>query len=46
MVRGLWNLQAAFGAAEAYRLDVPDGGVVARLSADGAEFLAEWRGFG
>ena len=30
--------QAAFGAVEAFRLDGPDGGVVARLSVDGAEF--------
>ena len=29
--------KSAFGATEAYRLDVP-GGVVARLSIDGAEF--------
>jgi hypothetical protein len=30
--------KAAFKAAEVYRLDVPDGGIVARLSVDGAEF--------
>lgn len=30
--------KAAFGAVEVYRLDVPDGSVVARLSVDGAEF--------
>jgi PhnB protein len=30
--------KSAFGAAEVYRLDVPGGGVVARLSVDGAEF--------
>jgi PhnB protein len=30
--------KAAFGAVEVYRLDVPGGGVVARLSVDGAEF--------
>jgi PhnB protein len=30
--------KSAFGAAEVYRMDVPDGGVVARLSVDGAEF--------
>ncbi len=30
--------KAAFGATEAFRLDAPDGGVVARLSVDGAEF--------
>lgn len=28
----------AFGATEAFRLDGPDGSVVARLSVDGAEF--------
>jgi PhnB protein len=30
--------RAAFGATEAFRLESPDGGVVARLSVDGAEF--------
>ncbi len=30
--------KAAFGAIEVYRLDMPDGGLVARLSVDGAEF--------
>ena len=30
--------KTAFGAVEAFRLDGPDGGVVARLSVDGAEF--------
>jgi PhnB protein len=30
--------QSAFGASVAYRVDAPDGAVVARLSADGAEF--------
>ena len=30
--------QAAFHAVEVYRLEDPDGGVVARLSIDGAEF--------
>jgi PhnB protein len=30
--------KAAFGATEAFRLDGPDGSVVARLSVDGAEF--------
>jgi len=29
---------AAFSAVEAFRLEDPDGGVVARLSVDGAEF--------
>src|SRR5262249_58861338 len=28
----------AFGATEAFRIDAPDGAVVARLSVDGAEF--------
>jgi PhnB protein len=30
--------KSAFGAVEVYHLDVPDGGVVSRLSIDGAEF--------
>ena len=30
--------KAAFGAVEAYRMDDPGGGVVARLSVEGAEF--------
>ncbi len=30
--------KSAFGATEVFRLDAPDGGVVARLSVDGAEF--------
>jgi PhnB protein len=30
--------KAAFGAVELYRVDAPDGAVVAQLSADGAEF--------
>src|SRR5271154_3120122 len=30
--------KSAFGAAEVYRLDMPDGAVVARLSINGAEF--------
>ena len=30
--------KAAFGATEAIRIESPDGGVVARLSVDGAEF--------
>jgi PhnB protein len=30
--------KSAFGATEAFRLDAPDGGVVARLSVSGAEF--------
>jgi PhnB protein len=30
--------QAAFGAVETYRLETPDGGLVVRLSVNGAEF--------
>src|SRR5207302_2636088 len=30
--------KAAFGAAEVFRIEAPDGSVVARLSVDGAEF--------
>src|SRR5579859_89731 len=30
--------KAAFGAREAFRIDAPDGAVVARLSVEGAEF--------
>jgi len=30
--------KAAFGAAEAFKIEDPDGNVVARLSVDGAEF--------
>ena len=30
--------KSAFGAIEVYRMEIPDGGVVARLSVDGAEF--------
>jgi PhnB protein len=30
--------KSAFGATEVYRLEVPGGGVVAKLSVDGAEF--------
>ena len=30
--------KAAFGATEAFRMDAPDGAVVARLSVEGAEF--------
>ena len=30
--------KSAFGATELYRLEVPGGGVVAKLSVDGAEF--------
>jgi PhnB protein len=37
-VRALDFYKSAFGATEAYRMDIPDGGVVAKLSVDGAEF--------
>src|SRR4051812_2703868 len=30
--------KSAFGAVEVYRVEAPDGAVVARLSVDGAEF--------
>jgi PhnB protein len=30
--------RSAFGAIEVYRLEAPDGGLVAKLSVDGAEF--------
>lgn len=30
--------KSAFGAIEAYRMESPDGGVVSKLSVDGAEF--------
>jgi PhnB protein len=30
--------QTAFGAIEVYRLEIPDGGLVVRLSVQGAEF--------
>jgi PhnB protein len=30
--------KAAFGATEAFRIDAPDGSIVARLSVEGAEF--------
>jgi PhnB protein len=36
--RAIAFYHAAFGAAEVYRLNDPSGGVVARLSVDGAEF--------
>lgn len=36
--------KAAFGAAEVYRLDDPGGGVVVRLSIDGAEFWVSEEG--
>ncbi len=32
--------KAAFGASEVFRIEAPDGAVVARLSVDGAEFWA------
>ena len=37
-VRAVDFYKSAFGAIEVYRLEAPDGGVVARLSVDGAEF--------
>jgi PhnB protein len=37
-VRALEFYKSAFGATEAFRLDGPDGTVVARLSVNGAEF--------
>lgn len=37
-VRAVEFYKSAFGAIEVYRLEVPDGGLVARLSVDGAEF--------
>ncbi|MGH9529076.1 MAG: VOC family protein [Terriglobales bacterium] len=36
--RALNFYKSAFGATEAFRLDGPDGGIVARLSVNGAEF--------
>src|ERR1700690_1025901 len=36
--RAMQFYKAAFGAGELFRLDAPDGAVVARLSVDGAEF--------
>ena len=30
--------KSAFGAIETYRLEIPDGGLVVKLSVDGAEF--------
>lgn len=36
--RAVTFYKAAFGAIEAYRLDVPHGGPIVRLSVDGAEF--------
>lgn len=37
-VRAVDFYKSAFGAIEVYRLEVPDGGLVAKLSVDGAEF--------
>ncbi len=37
-VRAVDFYKSAFGANEVYRLESPDGGLVARLSVDGAEF--------
>jgi PhnB protein len=36
--RALAFYRDAFGAAEAFKIEAPDGAVVARLSVDGAEF--------
>jgi len=36
--RAVQFYKSAFGAVEVFRLDGPDGGVVSRLSIDGAEF--------
>jgi PhnB protein len=36
--RAVGFYKAAFGATEAFRIEAPDGAVVARLSVDGAEF--------
>src|SRR4051812_21372131 len=37
-VRAVNFYKSAFGAVETYRLETPDGGVVAKLSVNGAEF--------
>jgi PhnB protein len=37
-VKAVEFYKAAFGAIEVYRLEAPDGGLVARLSVNGAEF--------
>lgn len=37
-VKAVEFYKAAFGAIEAYRLDIPDGTVVAQLTVDGAAF--------
>lgn len=37
-VRAVEFYQAAFGAIEVYRIEAPDGAIVARLSVEGAEF--------
>jgi PhnB protein len=41
-VRNGWKAvefyKSAFGAIETYRLEIPDGGLVVKLSVDGAEF--------
>lgn len=37
-VRAVDFYKSAFGAIEVYRLETPDGNLVARLSVDGAEF--------
>src|SRR5215210_1020292 len=37
-VKALDFYKAAFGAIEVYRLEAPEGGIVVKLSVDGAEF--------
>ena len=37
-VKAIEFYKSAFGAVEVYRLDVPDGSVIARLAVEGAEF--------
>jgi len=37
-LRAVAFYKSAFGAVETYRLDMPDGGLVVKLSVDGAEF--------
>ncbi len=38
--------KAAFGAVETYRLEMPDGGLVVKLSVNGAEFWVSGEGAG
>jgi PhnB protein len=37
-LRAVEFYKSAFGAIETYRLEIPDGGLVVKLSVDGAEF--------